>query len=120
VGRADEDRDLSDFRIEIDPSGIDPTIRVRTYPSTQPRSAPITPMARPSDRKMARISRSSKPRDFRIAISRAFSKVMVEMMLKMPKPATTRMPATMVNMMMLRTKKISSTSSLASCQDSLL
>jgi hypothetical protein len=52
-----------------------------------------------------------------MAMSRAFSWVIVEMMLKMPNPATSMIAATTVYMMTLRTTSASRICSLASCQD---
>ena len=66
------------------------------------------------------MSDSGKPSDFMMAMSRAFSCVMVEMMLKMPKPATSMIAPTTVYMMTLRTTSASRIDSLASCQATAL
>ena len=53
-------------------------------------------------------------------MSRAFSWVIVEMILKMPKPATNRMAATTVYMMTLRMTITDISASFASCHDAAL
>lgn len=78
------------------------------------------PIASPSMTNRRRMSVSEKPSDFMIAMSRAFSCVMVDTMLKMPKPATSMIAATTVYMITLRTTSASRMDSFASCQATAL
>ena len=59
-------------------------------PSSQPTATPSRPTTSPSATKVATTLPRGRPMERMMAMSRAFSVTTVEMMLKMPNPATSR------------------------------